>query len=328
VSGEVVITGAGAVTPAAPAGALDDALAALPAAIRTRATRAERVTQLALVAAWRALADSGLALSDAEPSPDLGIVLGTGFGCFLTNAAFQEKLAAEGMPGASPRLFAATVSNAAAGEVSIALGLAGPGITLTAGCASGTLALGEAAALAAGGDVELVLAGGVDAVGPALTAFIAAGGLGVGGPVDEGAALVVLEPLAAARGRGARIRGVVLGHGAGFEPDPTADDAGDGFVHAARAALAGAGTTVATVAVAAPPITRAFVERAMTRVLGDGPVRRLAFDGALGHSLGAAGPRTVVRLLETEAPGTTVLIADACASGHVAALVVRVGDAT
>jgi 3-oxoacyl-(acyl-carrier-protein) synthase len=322
VTADVAITGSALVAP----GGEPVPGAALPAELRDRISRVERLSGLALAAGFGALGDSGIAVRSRHERA--GVVLGTAFGCFLTNAEYQERLAAGGVAAASPRLFAATVSNAAAGEVSIALGLAGPGITLTAGCASGTLALGEAAALAAGGDVELVLAGGVDAVGPALTAFIAAGGLGVGGPVDEGAALVVLEPLAAARGRGARIRGVVLGHGAGFEPDPTADDAGDGFVHAARAALAGAGTTVATVAVAAPPITRAFVERAMTRVLGDGPVRRLAFDGALGHSLGAAGPRTVVRLLETEAPGTTVLIADACASGHVAALVVRVGDAT
>jgi hypothetical protein len=33
-------------------------------------------------------------------------------------------------------------------------------------------------------------------------------------------------------------------------------------------------------------------------------------------------------VLESEAPGAVVLIADACASGHVGALLVRVGETT
>src|SRR5207237_450769 len=80
----------------------------------------------------------------AAPETRAGIVLGTAFGCFLTNAAYQRRLAAEGPPGASPRLFAATVSNAAAGELAIAYRLAGPAVTVTAGGASGLAALGEA----------------------------------------------------------------------------------------------------------------------------------------------------------------------------------------
>jgi 3-oxoacyl-(acyl-carrier-protein) synthase len=300
---------------------------ALPGELRERISRVERVSGLALAAGFGALGDAGITLEARRERA--GVVLGTAFGCFLTNAEYQQRFAAGGVGAASPRLFAATVSNAAAGEVSIALGLAGPGITLTAGCVSGTLALGHAAALAAAGDADVVLAGGVDAMGRALTAFLDAGGLAVGGPIDEAAALVVLEPLAAARQRGARVRGVVLGHGAGFEPDPAAaDDAGDGLAHAMRTALSFAETVVTAVAVAAPPVTRGFVERAVRRVLGEAGIRRLAFEDAVGHSLGAAGPRTVLRVLESEAPGTPVLIVDACASGHVAALVVGVGAGT
>jgi 3-oxoacyl-(acyl-carrier-protein) synthase len=322
VTAEVAITGGALLAPGG--GPLPTAV--LPTELRERISRLERFSGLALATGFSALGDAGLAAPAQRERA--GVVLGTAFGCFLTNAEYQQRFAAGGAAAASPRLFAATVSNAAAGEVSIALGLAGPGITLTAGSASGTLALGHAAALVAAGDSDVVLAGGVDAVGPALAAFLDAGGLPVGGPVDEAAAFVVLEPVPAARRRGRRVRGVVLGYGAGFEPDPAAEDAGEGLAHAVRTALALAGTSVTVVASAAPPVTRALVERTVGSVLGKTSVRRLAFAGAVGHSLGAAGPRTMLRVLESEAPGTTVLIADACASGHVGALILRVGETT
>src|SRR5207244_11772102 len=131
----VAITGVGAVT------SWDVALASLPEGVRARATRAERVTQLVLLAAGRALVAAGLEATDGAPRPRLGVVLGTAFGCFLTNAAFERRLLEGGPAAASPRLFAATVSNAAAGELAIAYRLGGPSVTLTAGGASGLRAL-------------------------------------------------------------------------------------------------------------------------------------------------------------------------------------------
>jgi len=299
------------------------AAAALSPEVRERVGRVERISGLALAAGVQALGDAGGTVDVRRERA--GVVLGTAFGCFLTDHEYQERFVSGGVAAASPRLFAATVSNAAAGELGIALGLGGPGVTLTAGGVSGTLAVGHGAALLAAGAADLLLAGGVDALGPALQSFVGAGGLVVGAAMDEAAAFVVLEPLTAARARGARIRGVVTGHGAAFEPDPTGADAGEGLAHAIGTALAAAGSDAAAVAIAASPATHGLVDRAVADVFGRRPVRRLAFEGAVGHSLGAAGPRTVLRVLEAEPPGTTVLIADACASGHVAALVVRVG---
>jgi len=322
VTAPVAITGGAAVAP----GGEPLATGALSAEVRERVGRVERISGLTLAAGLHALADAGVATAGCRERA--GVVLGTAFGCFLTNAEYQERFASGGVAAASPRLFAATVSNAAAGELGIALGLAGPGITLTAGGASGTLALGHGAALAAAGDADLLLAGGVDAVGPALRSFVGAGGLALGAAIDEAAALVVLEPLAAARARGARVRGVVTGHGAGFEPDPVAADAGGSLAHAIGMALASADCEEAVVAAAASPAVRVLVERAVASVSGRRALRRLAFEGPAGHSLGAAGPRTMLRMLESEPSGTTVLIVDACASGHVAALAVRVGEPT
>src|SRR5262249_58423255 len=126
---EIAITGAAAV--------VDDRLGALPETIRSRAARVERVTQLALAAAGHALAEAGLAVTDGPPRPRMGVALGTAFGCFVTNAAYQRRVAADGPKVASPRLFSATVSNAAAGEIGIGYRLGGPAVTLTAGGAAG-----------------------------------------------------------------------------------------------------------------------------------------------------------------------------------------------
>src|SRR4029453_14865848 len=141
------VTGAAAV----PGSELDGALRVLPEAIRTRAVRAERVTQLALAASGLALERAGRAAPDDAPRPGHGIVLGTAFGCFLTNAAYQRRIAMEGVRVASPRLFAATVSNAAAGEIGIAYRLGGPAVTVSAGAAAGLVAIGHAMDLVASG---------------------------------------------------------------------------------------------------------------------------------------------------------------------------------
>ena len=87
-----------------------------------RAGRARRARDAARPRRDRARrsSEAGLAVTDGAPRPRVGVALGTAFGCFLTNAAYQRRVATDGPRAASPRLFAATVSNAAAGEVGIA----------------------------------------------------------------------------------------------------------------------------------------------------------------------------------------------------------------
>ncbi|TMA70125.1 MAG: hypothetical protein E6J68_00570 [Deltaproteobacteria bacterium] len=287
----------------------------LPEAVRGRAARAERVTQLVLAAAGRALAAAGL--DAAAPETRAGIVLGTAFGCFLTNAAYQRRLAAEGPPGASPRLFAATVSNAAAGELAIAYRLAGPAVTVTAGGASGLAALGEAIELIRAGRADVVVAGGVDALGGALADWLDAAGLEFGTPPAEAGAVLVLE-------RPGRTRpeiGRLAGHAAGFEPDPLGPAAGEGLARAIDAACADAGLSpreIAVVVSGAPPPLAALEDRALAAMPGD---RRLSPKIVFGETLGAAGPLALLAALAEAEPGVPVLVLDACPTGHVAALV-------
>lgn len=340
-SAPVAITGAGAVTPAGAdperwlrgpagqvgAGAISDVpLAALPEAVRTRAARAERVTQLVLAAGGAALASAGLDAREGPPRPRYGTVLGTAFGCFLTNAAYQRRLAESGPPAASPRLFAATVSNAAAGELSIAYRLGGPAVTLTAGAASGLTALGHAVDVLRAGRADALVAGGMDALGPSLDRWLADGGLAIGRAPAEAAGLLVLEPLATARARGVRVIGTVDGCGLGFEPDPGGSDAGQGLAQAIATALAEAaasGDTIGLVVAAAPPALAALERRALEATLGTRRPPVTHPKDMLGETFGAAGSLGLLAAMAEAPPGAAALVLDVCASGHVAAAVVR-----
>ncbi len=311
---EIAITGAAA--------AVDGQLGELPDAIRARAVRAERVTQLALAATGRALEEAGLAVTDGAPRPRVGVALGTAFGCFLTNAAYQRRVAADGPKAASPRLFAATVSNAAAGEVGIGFRLGGPAVTLTAGGAAGLLAIAHAADLIATGRADAMVAGGMDACDATLERWLADGGLAMGeAPPRDGAAIVVLEPVLAARRRGAVVRGRIMGHAAGFTPER--DRAAAGVQSAIEGALADAGvrqTDLALVIVRDAPSTAERTRRALYAVL-DGTQPRIQHpSAAYGETFAAACPLALVAALAGATPAP-FLVLDVCPSGHVGALV-------
>src|SRR6266550_2640691 len=259
---EVVVTGAGAVVARGAETHLPGALGLdadgsvplghLPEVVRGRASRAERVTQLLLAAGGRALATAGFDAAAAAETR-AGIVVGTAFGCFLTNAAYQRRVAAGGQPAASPRLFAATVSNAAAGELAIAYRLGGPAVTLTAGGASGLTALVKAMEAIRAGRADIVVAAGVDATGDALAGWLAATGGAYGAPPAE---------------------------------------AGEGLAAAIAAACADAGLAPAEIALvvsAAPPPLASLEARALAAVLGERRRRLLIPKRVFGETFGAAG---------------------------------------
>jgi 3-oxoacyl-(acyl-carrier-protein) synthase len=320
----VAITGAAAVGDGELAGRLDG----LPETVRARALRAERVTQLALAATGGALVAAGCLAVDEPPRPDVGIALGTAFGCFLTNAAYQRRMAADGTRAASPRLFAATVSNAAAGEVGIGYRLGGPAITFTAGAAAGLLAIGHAADLIATARTRAMVAGGVDASGPALERWLADGGLPAGeAPIGGAAGIVVLERAGAAGDGRRRMLGAVLGYGAGFGPP---GDAG-GVSAAIAQALADARVRpgdVAQIVLEGASAAADQAQRALRAALGGAVATRVrpSRDGA--ERFAAGGPLALLATLADVAPDAPFLVLHPCASGHVAAMIaMRTGGA-
>jgi 3-oxoacyl-[acyl-carrier-protein] synthase II len=234
-----VAAGASALAPlpgfadACGAAVVDIPLDAIPVDARPRIGRLDRLCRLFLAATYRALDDARLDIrrTDAER---VGVAFGTGLGCLLTNAEYNEKIVHGGPAAASPRLFAYTVSSAAAGEVSIALGIKGPNLTAHQGVAAGLGAIGYAFDVIGAGKADIVVAGGADALGDALLRGLADMGLlrstvdgspsGVCAPgicPSEGAAVLVLERADHARARGARTWGRIDGYAAGFEPTLT-----------------------------------------------------------------------------------------------------------
>jgi 3-oxoacyl-[acyl-carrier-protein] synthase II len=147
-------------------------------------------------------------------------------------------------------------------QVAIQLGLRGPNSTITTACAASSQAIGEATELLLRGDAEIVLAGGSEAPICELTlaSFCAMRALSsrrnddpqrASRPFDagrdgfvagEGAAMLVLETLAHAQARGARIYAELLGYGASADayhvtaPDPVGQGAARSMARAMRRA--------------------------------------------------------------------------------------------
>ncbi len=158
------------------------------AALGVRGLRpTSRATRLASVAAAEAL---------GHPSPPPGrperraVTLGTRFASIEPLVEFLRSAAVDGPRLVNPSSFPNVVVNAHAGYLAILFGLAGPNITLC-GEDAGLDALDQALDLLELGRADLVLAGGVEALGPTLAAGLQRSG--VGAPA-EAAAFLVLAP--------------------------------------------------------------------------------------------------------------------------------------
>ncbi len=201
----------------------------------SEARRLTRICQLAVAAGRVALEDAGLGAG-----ADLSLVLGTEFGDLHSTMAFADGYLASGPSGLSALLFPNTVINAMAAATAIAVTAHGPSLTLNARTVAGELAVIRAAGMIAGGRVSAVLAGGVDEINPRVSEVLA--DLGADAEVrGEGATFVVLESPEAARSRGARVRGEIVGVASRTLPARPHGVGRDGASRAIPIALAAAG---------------------------------------------------------------------------------------
>lgn len=95
---------------------------------RASLRRMDRFTRMALLSSCLALEDAGL---DQKGDARVGIVFGSGYGPIKTTFDFLDTLIDYGDKGASPTLFANSVHNSLASQVSISLKMQGPCTTLT-----------------------------------------------------------------------------------------------------------------------------------------------------------------------------------------------------
>lgn len=191
----------------------------------------ERFIQFAMLSGDEAIKDSGLDLGKTNLER-FGACVGVGMGGLIEIQATHKDLLEKGPRRISPFFIPMVITNLAAGQLSIKYGLKGPNTCITTACSSSAHAVGESARLIRDGEVDLMLAGGAEAVICEL---------GVGGfcalralsqrndepqkasrPFDkgrdgfvmgEGAAVLVLEELEHAKKRGAKILAEIVGYG-------------------------------------------------------------------------------------------------------------------
>jgi 3-oxoacyl-[acyl-carrier-protein] synthase II len=274
----------------------------------------ERNVLLSLGAAREAMSDSGL--NGFDPTR-VGIVFGTAIGGVNGILEQDQILRERGPDRVSPNFLPNVLVDSASGQLAISLGIKGLNYAVVSACATGSHAIGEAAEIIKRGDADAVLAGGAEAcMHPLILAgFTAMRGLAVeeedpprasrpfdatraGFVMGEGACVLVLEDLDAARARGARVYAEVLGYGGSndahhmAQPEPEATGVADMM----RAALRRANVEPERVGyINAHGTSTPLGDLAETRAIKDvfGPhAYELAVSSTksvMGHTFGAAG---------------------------------------
>ena len=278
---------------------------------RVEARRLDRCQQAALVAAREAWADAGR--PDVDPER-IAVVIGTGIGGALTMLGQDDVLEERGVRRVSPLTVPMLMPNGPAAAVGLELGVRGGVHTPVSACASGAEALCWALDLIRSGRVDVVVAGGTEAVVHKLpmAGFAQMRALSTrndepdrasrpfdkgrdGFVLGEGAGILILEREEFARARGRTPHAVLAGAGItsdGYHitaPDPTGTGATRAITLAVRDAGLEPGDIVHLNAHAtSTPVGDVAEAKAVRAALGEHPLVS-APKSMLGHLLGAAG---------------------------------------
>jgi nodulation protein E len=209
----------------------------------------DRFAQFAVIAAREAVADAGI-----EWTPELresaAIVTGSCVGGQSTEDVGFQDLYKLGRNRVHPLTIPKTMANAGASHISMEFGITGPSFTLSTACSSAAHAIGQAYWMVRSGATDLAIAGGSEA--PFSVGILKAWeAMRVVSPdtcrpfskdrhgmiLGEGGAMLVLEPLDAARARGARIHAEIVGLGMSADAGHITQPSAAGAARAIRAAL-------------------------------------------------------------------------------------------
>lgn len=200
---------------------------------RKEARRMGRASQFAVAASKMAIDDAGLSIEEIEAQGEkVGVVMGTSLGAHEMAETSTWRYKTSGYRKPNPLSLINSLPNMPAHYVSRFLRALGPLNAPSTACAAGTQAVGDASELIRNGRSDLTIAGGVEAVlqDYALAGFEAMQALAAGyndnpeeasQPFDlnrsgfvfsEGCGVLILESLAHALRRGARIYAEILGH--------------------------------------------------------------------------------------------------------------------
>ena len=271
--------------------------------------------QYAVAAAKEAFEDAGLDMEKEDPFR-AGVIIGSGVGDLHQVELCYDKILTKGPGRVPPLMVPLMISNMAAGNVSIQLGLRGKCSDIVTACASGTHSIGDAFRAIQYGDAEIMLAGGAEScICPtgvagfdALTALTETDDPARASiPFDrdrdgfvlgEGAGVVVLEELEHALTRGAEIYAEVVGYGAtadAYHITSPAED-GSGAAKAMTLAMEEAGANPSEVEYINAHGTSThhndlFETRAIHMAFGEAAEKVVvnSTKSMIGHLLGAAG---------------------------------------
>jgi nodulation protein E len=268
----------------------------------------DRFAQFSVVAAREAFRNSGIELTP-ELRENSAIVCGSAVGGQAAIESGFEDLWVQGRGRVHPLTIPKTMANAGASHIAMDIGLSGPTYTLSTACSSANHAIGQAFRLVRDGEAELAMTGGSEAMFTIgmLKAWEA---MRVVAPdtcrpfskdrrgliLGEGGAMMVLEPMEAAKARGAKIYGEICGFGMTADAHHLTQPTVLGPARAMRGALREAGLA---------PEAVGYINAHGTGTPGNDPVESSAIREVFGkhadkigvsstksmhgHALGAAG---------------------------------------
>ena len=276
----------------------------------------DRVAQFGVIAAREALAHSGLVLDDGL-SKRTATIIGCGVGGQSTQDENYKRLYEKKSKRLHPLTIPRLMVNAPASQISMMCGLRGPAFVVASACASATHAVGLAFQMVRSGQIPVAVTGGAEA----CIAFGTMKGweaMRVLAPdtcrpfsrdrkglvIGEGAAVVVIESLENAQGRGANILGEIAGFGMSADAGDLVSPDADGMLRAIEGALVDGGLaasdiqyvnahgtgTAANDETETVALKRAFGAHAGSLVISSNK-------SMIGHALGAAGGLELVATL-------------------------------
>lgn len=289
------------------------------------AKRMDLFSQYAVAAAVEAMKDAKINMAEEDPYRG-AVIVGSGIGSLQEMQKSYTKLVEKGPAKVSPLLVPMMITNMAAGNVSIALGLKGKCTNVVTACASGTHCIGDAFRAIQYGDADFALAGGSEAsiceIG--VAGFSALTALSTnedpqtasrpfdknrdGFVMGEGAGIVVLEELEHALNRQAKIYAEVTGYGAtgdAFHITSPAED-GSGAAKAMELAMAegnvsGSDIDYINAHGTSTPLNDLYETRAIKKALKENAKNVVinSTKSMIGHLLGAAGGVEFITCVKT-----------------------------
>jgi len=296
------------------------------------AKRMDRYTQLAMVAAEEAVADSGISNENTDPYR-IGVIVSAAAGGFNTFEKNHVAMLDRGPTKCSPFTIPMLIADMASGRISMKYGFKGVNKAIISACATGTHSIGDAFRSIQYGDADVIVAGGCEAVitDLGMGAFTACRALSrrndepqkASRPYDkdrdgfvmgEGAGVIVLEEYEHAKARGAKIYAEIVGYGQTADaydmvaPDPE----GRGAKKAMEYALADANLKPEEIDYINPHGTSTGLgdiaeSQAIAQIFGDkeqNPNLLVSATKSMhGHMLGATGAAEAIICIKTITEG-------------------------